>query len=140
MKISFLFWRAVSYFRLGFSYYIGFALTVANFIMISYYLMMERIPFLKQVFPHFAYFILVLVLIITPMGISFGYLHARRTEAMAADSYVATRANPLTIVPNCIFYKEFMRVEEKLGLEPSEELRRLWEFYQREARQQKWRP
>jgi len=140
MKIRPLFWRAVSYFRLGYSYYIGFMLTVANFMMIVYYLVMERIPFLKQLFPHFAYFLVILAFLITPLGIALGYLHARKTEAMAADGYISTRANPLAIVPAYIYYKEFLRIEEKLGVQPSEEIRRLYEFYKKEARYQKWQP
>jgi len=140
MKFSFLFWRAVSYFRLGYSYYIGFILTVSNFMMILYYLVMERIPFLKQVFPHFTYFIVVLAFLVGPVGVGLGYLHARKSEAMAADGYVGTRANPLTIVPARIYYKEFLRIEEKLGIQPSEEMRKLYEFYEREARHHKWQP
>ena len=140
MKVSFLFWRAVSYFRLGYSYYIGFILTVSNFMMILYYLVMERIPFLKQVFPHFTYFIVVLAFLVGPVGVGLGYLHARKSEAMAADGYVATRSNPLTIVPAYIYYKEFLRIEEKLGIQPSEDMRKLYEFYEREARHQKWQP
>jgi len=140
MKVSSLFWRIVSYFRLGYSYYIAFILTVSNFMMISYYLVMERIPFLKQVFPHFAYFIAILACFIIPLGIALGYLHARKTGAMAADGYVSTRANPLNIVPAYIYYKEFLRIEEKLGVQPSEEMRRLFAFYEKETRHQKWSP
>ena len=135
-----LFWRTISYFRLGYSYYISFPLTVLNFMTVTYYLMMERIPVLKYLFPNFMTFTILLSLCLIPCSIALGYLHARRTTAMAMDSYVATRANPLNIVPMAITLRQSLELYHYLNIPVSSEFMRLLEFYEQEEKKQSWKP
>jgi hypothetical protein len=130
----------ISYFRLGYSYYISFPLTILNFMTVTYYLMMERIPFLKDLFPNFITFTILLSLCLMPCSTILGYLHARRTTAMAMDSYVATRANPLNIVPTAITLRQTLELYRRLNIPISPEFMRLVAFYEQEEKKQKWKP
>jgi len=135
-----LFWRLVSYFRLGYSYYISFPLAIFNFMMIAYYLMMERIPILRAIFPSFLAFILLSSLGLAPASIALGYFHARRSTAMAMDSYVAARANPLIIVPNAISMRQSLQMYRHLNVPVDPEFLKLVAFYEKEEQKQSWRP
>lgn len=66
-------------FRMGHSTYLIFLLTFTNFILISYRLLIEKVPFLENIVPDLWIFVLLFLLIYIPVSILIGYWH-RRTQ------------------------------------------------------------
>ena len=66
-------------FRLGHSTYLIFMLTFVNFILISYRLLIERIPFLQKFIPELWIFAILFLGIYIPVAIIIGFWH-RKTQ------------------------------------------------------------
>ena len=66
-------------FRMGHSTYLIFLLTFVNFILISYRLLIEKIPFLQEFIPQLWIFVVGFLAIYIPVSIIIGYWH-RKTQ------------------------------------------------------------
>ena len=66
-------------FRMGHSTYLIFLLTFVNFILISYRLLIEKIPFLQEFIPQLWIFVVAFLAIYIPVSIIIGYWH-RKTQ------------------------------------------------------------
>ena len=66
-------------FRIGHSTYLIFILTFVNFVLISYRLLVERIPFLQDIIPELWIFVILFLLIYIPASIIIGFWH-RKTQ------------------------------------------------------------
>ena len=60
-------YRGWYYFRNGWSIYFAFIFAAINTLVITYYLAIERVPFLKEVFPSFAFYVIAAVGIGIPL-------------------------------------------------------------------------
>ena len=80
-------------FRNGHSIYLIFALTFSNFVLIFHRLLIERIPFLDQIFTDLWFFMIIFVLIYVPVAVLIGHWH-KKTQ-MKVETEVITRQNPL---------------------------------------------
>ncbi len=80
-------------FRNGHSIYLIFALTFSNFVLIFYRLLIERIPFLDEIFTDLWFFMIIFVLIYVPVAVLIGHWH-KKTQ-MRVETEVITRQNPL---------------------------------------------
>ena len=98
MKITDLIFRAWYYFRLGYGTYLSFFVGFATFISTTYYLAIERITFLSDLFGRFYEFAVVAILIIIPTSVGIGWLHMKRTLAYSTDIEVSVEANPYNYV------------------------------------------
>ena len=79
-------------FRLGHSMYLIFALTFANFILISHRLLIERVPILNEFFSSLLFFAIIFILAYIPTSILVGAWH-RRTQ-LRVEQDIVTRQNP----------------------------------------------
>jgi len=79
-------------FRLGHSMYLIFALTFANFILISHRLLIERVPILNEFFSSLWFFAIIFILAYIPTSILIGAWH-RRTQ-LRVEQDIAMRQNP----------------------------------------------
>ena len=70
------------YFKSGHTVYFTFVLSLSNFVVLQYNLLVERIPFLKQVMPRMSTFVVIFSLIYFPVAIIFGYFEINRGTAM----------------------------------------------------------
>jgi len=77
--------RAWFYFRNGWSMYFAFILAAINTLTVTYYLAIEKMPFLKIIFPTFAVYIMLAVSIGIPLLVTIGYLHYKRSAAHKAE-------------------------------------------------------
>lgn len=59
--------RAIFYFRTGWSLYFAFILAAINTLTVTYYLAIEKLPLLKDVFPTFGSYLMVAVVIGVPL-------------------------------------------------------------------------
>lgn len=80
-------------FRQGHSYYLIFALSFANFVLIFHRLLIERVEFLNEVFSDLWVFFIVFIIIYIPVAIAIGAWH-RRTQ-LKVEAEVTLLQNPL---------------------------------------------
>ena len=80
-------------FRQGHSTYLIFLLTFMNFVLIAYRLLIERIPFIQELFPQLWIFVLTFVLVYIPLSIIIGNWH-RRTQ-LRVETTINVLENPL---------------------------------------------
>lgn len=80
-------------FRQGHSIYLIFILTFVNFILIAYRLLIEKIPFFKDVFPDLWIFALLFIVIYCPTAIAIGFWH-RKTQ-LRIENTLVQQQNPV---------------------------------------------
>ncbi|AFS81874.1 hypothetical protein [Candidatus Nitrosopumilus sediminis] len=86
--------RVWYYLRQGYSMYLVFVIAVANMMVTTYYLAVQNIPTLKNIFPGFTEWIIVVMAIAVPLSISMGYWHVKRSRAQRSQIEVETEINP----------------------------------------------
>ena len=101
-------------FRTGHSTYLIFLLTFVNFILISYRLLIEKIPIFQTLIPDLWIFALLFLVIYVPAAIIIGYWH-RRTQ-LKVENTITMQQNP--------FYAKLFRVliDVQLGNMSKEEI------------------
>ncbi len=95
MKTPFYF-RSWFYFRQGWSVYFAFIFAAINTLVVTYFLAIENYPILKEIFPTFETYLIMVVTIGIPLLITVGYLHYKRTPAFRAEASVMVESNPFT--------------------------------------------
>jgi len=78
VKIAQKLGRYYIYFRRAHTTYLVFVVSLANFIVIQYALLIEKIPILKQVFPTIGHFVLTVLPVYIAVCILVGWLDYRR--------------------------------------------------------------
>ena len=87
-------YRSWFYFRIGWNTYFAFVLAAINTLTLTYYLAIENYPVLKDLFPTFEQYILIVVSIGVPLLAFTGYAHYKRTKAFRAETDVWIESNP----------------------------------------------
>ena len=67
--------RGWFYFRQGWSVYFAFIFAAINTLTVTYFLAIENYPFLKEIFPSFFHYIVIVVTVGIPCLILIGYAH-----------------------------------------------------------------
>ena len=86
--------RAWYYFRNGWSMYFAFLFAATNTLVVTYYLAIEQVPLLKEIFPSFIYYVLAVVAIGIPLLVAIGYIHYKKTSAFSNEVAVNFESNP----------------------------------------------
>ena len=86
--------RAWFYFRQGWATYFAFIFAAINTMVVTYYLAIEQLPFLKDIFPTFGIYLVTLSIIGIPLLILIGYVHWKRSSAISEEYEVGYEANP----------------------------------------------
>ena len=86
--------RAWFYFRQGYGLYFAFILAGINTLTLTYFLAIENYPLLKEVFPTFVHYVIILVVIGVPVLVTVGYLHYKRTPAYRSEAGIMQETNP----------------------------------------------
>ena len=86
--------RAWYYFRMGWSTYFAFIFAAINTYTVTYYLTIERIPSLKEVFPNFFSYVGITSIIGIPILVLVGYAHYKRTKAFKSEVDILLESNP----------------------------------------------
>ena len=79
---------------MGWALYFGFIFAVVNIIITTYYLTIENISFLQQIFPTFVHYVITVTLIGIPILIGAGYIHTNRTAAYREEVNIQIETNP----------------------------------------------
>ena len=89
--IIFRFWL---YFRTGWMTYFAFVFSALNTLVVTYYLAIERVPFLIEIFPSFGHYVTVAVICGIPLLASIGYAHYKRLPAYQSEVDIGVERNP----------------------------------------------
>lgn len=79
-------------FRNGHTFYLIYALTGANFVLIFHRLLIERVPFLNEVFSNLWFFAAIFIFTYIPIAITIGVWH--RKSQLKIDQEQVFRRNP----------------------------------------------
>ena len=82
------------YLRTGYSTYFTFIFASVNVMTVTYYLAIENLPFLKEIFPVFTDYILTLLIVGIPVLVLTGWLHFRRSSAFKSEAEISMESNP----------------------------------------------
>ena len=86
--------RSWYYFRTGWSTYFAFIFAAINTLTVTYFLAIENYPVLKEVFPTFTIYIIIIAGIGIPILTLVGYVHFKRTPSYRAEATVMYETNP----------------------------------------------
>jgi len=93
LKKRFLF-RQWFYLRMGYSTYWAFFIMGINTITITYFLAIERAPFLEAIFPTFMHYVLAITAVGIPLLILTGYVHYKKIPGFKSEMEVNMESNP----------------------------------------------
>lgn len=82
------------YFRNGWGTYFAFIFAAINTLTVTYFLAIENYPVLKNIFPTFIHYVIIISLIGVPILIGVGYLHFKRSQAFSSESDVVAESQP----------------------------------------------
>ena len=88
-----IFYRSWYYFRTGWATYFAFILAAINTLTVTYYLAIENLPMLKEIFPSFLSYLLTAVVIGVPLLTMLGYYHFKK-GTFKAEADIVTAQNP----------------------------------------------
>ncbi len=74
--------------------YFAFILSAVNTLTVTYYLAIEQIPFLKEIFPSFLHYVIIFVMLGVPILIITGLIHFKKTSARKAEVDISVETNP----------------------------------------------
>jgi len=94
MKKKNLAYRAWFYFRNGWGQYFALIFAATNTLVVTYYLAIDNLPVLKEIFPSFISYALTLALIGVPILIGVGYWHYKKSPAFRTEADVIFETNP----------------------------------------------
>ena len=86
--------RGWFYFRQGWSVYFAFIFAAINTLTVTYFLAIENYSFLKEVFPSFIHYVVIISAIGIPCLVFIGYAHYKRTPSFRAEADIQIEANP----------------------------------------------
>ena len=86
--------RSWFYFRMGWTTYFAFIFAAVNTLTVTYFLAIENYPVLKEVFPTFIIYIIILAGLGIPILTLVGYIHFKRTPSYRAEATVMYETNP----------------------------------------------
>ena len=86
--------RSWFYFRMGWSTYFAFVFAAVNTLTVTYFLAIENYPVLKEVFPTFTIYIIIIAGLGIPILTLVGYVHFKRTPSYRAEATIMYESNP----------------------------------------------
>ena len=89
--------RSWFYFRTGWSMYFAFILSAINTLTVTYYLAVEKVPILVEIFPSFLHYVVIFVGVGFPILVITGYAHYKKTSARKAEVDINVETNPYMI-------------------------------------------
>ena len=65
-----------------------------NTLTVTYYLAIERAPFLQIIFPSFVHYAVIMVIITAPVLVLTGFIHFKKIPGYKSEAEVAVEQNP----------------------------------------------
>jgi hypothetical protein len=86
--------RAWFYFRNGWSLYFAFIFAAINTLTVTYYLAIDKIPELLNIFPSFSIYVGLVMSLGIPILVLIGYIHYKRSPAYKSEASIGYEVNP----------------------------------------------
>ena len=86
--------RGWYYFRTGWSVYLAFIFAAINTLTVTYFLAIDNYPMLKEIFPSFLQYIVIVSMVGVPLLVLIGYAHFKKTPSYKAEADISIEANP----------------------------------------------
>ena len=86
--------RAWFYLRMGYTIYWAFFIMGINTLTVTYFLAIEKAPFLQTIFPTFPIYAVVIVIIAIPILILTGFVHFKKIPGYKSEAEIAVESNP----------------------------------------------
>jgi len=86
--------RGWYYFRQGWSLYFAFIFAAINTLTVTYFLAIERVPFLTTIFPSFIHYVVIVSSVAIPILTLVGYVHWKKTAARKAEIDITYEVDP----------------------------------------------
>ena len=67
-----------------------------NTLTVTYYLAIERAPFLKEIFPSFLHYAVILIIMGVPILVLTGFIHYKKIPGYKSEAEVSVENNPYT--------------------------------------------
>ena len=87
-------YRGWYYFRMGWGTYFAFVFAAVNTLTVTYFLAIENYPILKEVFPTFTIYIIIIAGLGIPLLTFIGYVHFKRTPSFRTETAIGYESNP----------------------------------------------
>ena len=138
--------RGWFYFRQGWSVYFAIIFAAINTLTVTYFLAIENYPFLKEIYPSFFHYIVIVVTVGIPCLILIGYAHYKRTPSFKAEADIQVEANPhfrRTLINTELMLAMFLEISqltiklsnnEKLNDNEIERLKNLQDEFQKQIK------
>ena len=135
---------------MGWATYFAFIFAAVNTLTVTYFLAIERYPFLTTIFPSFLQYIVIIVGIGIPILVIVGYIHYKRTLAFKSEADVMVESNPYqrrNVVNNTISVEVAIKnmellikltKQEKITEEEMNDLTKLYERYSEFLKERKF--
>jgi len=79
---------------MGYSIYWAFLVMGINTLTVTYYLAIEKAPFLQVIFPSFAHYAVILVIVAVPILVLTGFVHYKKIPGYKSEAEVTVESNP----------------------------------------------
>ena len=89
-----LIFRGWVYFRIGWANYFAFLFAAITTLVTTYFLLIQDVQFIKEIFPTFTHYIVTAVLVGVPGLIAIGYIHFQRSQSFKSESDIRVETNP----------------------------------------------
>lgn len=99
--------RNFFYFRIGYATYLAMFIGIVNILTTSYFLAIQQIPGILNVFPTFESYIIFAIIVGIPTIVFVGWLHFKRVGTFSAEAAIYAQAHPYN-------YKLFPGYHEKV--------------------------
>jgi len=90
-RLEFRLW---AYFRVGWGKYFGFIFAAINTLIVTYFLAIDKMPFLQEIFPTFTHYVVIVILLGVPVLVAVGYIHFKRSQAFKTEADIRIESNP----------------------------------------------
>ena len=82
------------YFRIGHANYFAFLFAAITTLVTTYFLLIQDVQLIKEIFPTFAHYVVTAVLVGVPSLIAIGYIHFQRSQSFKSESDIRVETNP----------------------------------------------
>ena len=107
--------RGWFYFRTGWATYFAFVVAAINALTVTFFLAIENYSFLKEVFPSFIHYVVIISAIGIPCLVFIGYAHYKKTPSFKAEADIQVETNPhfrRTLVNTELLLSMFLEISQ----------------------------
>ncbi len=130
-------YRYANYFRVGYGKYLSLPLGIFQMVIVVYLWASEKFPLLSN---NFIPFVVFGLLCTSFLGTYLGWFDIRKSQIYTTEAIIAAVSNPMAVHMNSIAFEAQKQILDSLKITPSEEWRRLYNYWSKLDENGRWRP